>query len=181
MGSNAQDKYYPLAHGHDGGTRQLYAHSVQGTRVQPSQLGPGVESTLTGSGIVRTASVYSPPSHHIQGVVTSPPPQVGYQLSNRPFGAPSASNGGRGTSLQPSSVPSSSGQYASNPSATYIPPVTPASPMKHQWSERGHRASGGAAPLPYVTAELQPSPTTRATGGEPLPLSCSLAVQKYGP
>ncbi|KAH9020591.1 hypothetical protein EDB85DRAFT_519887 [Lactarius pseudohatsudake] len=183
MASNAQDEYYHQARRHDGGTRQstardvmrgpslrqpqttVYAHPAQGTRVQPSQLRPGVESTLAGSGIARNPSVYAPPSHHIQGVVTSPPPQVGYQHPNRPPVAPSASNGGRSTSLQSSSVPSSSGPYAPNPPATHIPPVTPASPIKHQWSERGYRASGGAVPLPYVTAELQTSPTTRTTGG----------------
>ncbi|KAH9174171.1 hypothetical protein EDB89DRAFT_2241796 [Lactarius sanguifluus] len=166
MASNAQNKYYHLARGHDGGTRQMYAHSAQGTRVQPSQLGPGVvESTLAGSGIARTPSVYSSSSHHIQGVVTSPPSQIGYQHPNRPLVAPSASNGGRGASLQSSSPPSSSGPYAPNTSATHIPPVTPASPMKHQWSEGGYRASEGAVSLPYVTAALQPSPTTRTNGG----------------
>ncbi|KAH9173766.1 hypothetical protein EDB89DRAFT_687550 [Lactarius sanguifluus] len=36
--------------------------------------------------------------------------------------------------------------------------------MKHQWSEGGYRALGGVPPH-YVTAEPQPSPTTRTTGG----------------
>ncbi|KAH9173739.1 hypothetical protein EDB89DRAFT_2228590, partial [Lactarius sanguifluus] len=125
-------------------------------------------TTLAGSGIVRTPSVYSPLSHPIQGVVTSPPSQIGYQQPNRPLVALSVSNGGSGTSLQfnnMSSVPSGSGPYAPNPPATHIPPVTPASLMKYQWSEGGYDASGGAVTLPYVTAELQPSLTTRITGG----------------
>ncbi|KAH8991278.1 hypothetical protein EDB92DRAFT_689270 [Lactarius akahatsu] len=128
-------------------------------RVQPSQLGPGV---VAGSGMARSPSVQSPPSHHIRGVVALSPSQIGYQHPSRPPVAPSVSNGGRGTSLQSSSIPSSSGPYAS--SATHTP-ATPASPMKHQWSEGGYRASGGAVPLPYVIAELQSSPTTRTTGG----------------
>ncbi|KAH9029304.1 hypothetical protein EDB83DRAFT_1890410 [Lactarius deliciosus] len=151
MASNAQDEYSNLARRHDGGTRQMYAHSTQGTRLQPSQLGPGVESTLAaGSRIARTPSVYSPL-----------PSQVGYQHPNRPFIAPSASNGGRGTSLQSSS-------YALNISATHIPSVTPTSPMKQQWPEGGYRAPGGVPPH-YVTAEPQPSPTARTSTGGRVP------------
>ncbi|KAI9439527.1 hypothetical protein H4582DRAFT_2074868 [Lactarius indigo] len=165
--ANSQDGYYHqhLARGHDGATRQMYAPSVQGARGQPSQ--PGVESNLAGPGMVRTPSVYSPPGHSPPGVVTSPPPQIGYQQTNRPYVALSPSNGGRGTSQQSgnmSSVPSSSGQYAPNPPATHVPPITSASPMRQQWSEGGYRASGGGVSPTYVTAELQPSPTTRTSG-----------------
>jgi len=73
--------------------------------------------------------------------------------------------------------PAFSGPYASNPPAAHIPPLAPASPMKQPWQEASYRGAGGTVPPPYVTAEPQSSPTTRTTGGEPLPISSSLAVR----
>ncbi|KAH9053805.1 hypothetical protein EDB87DRAFT_1649564 [Lactarius vividus] len=137
-------------------TRSVYPHSVQGAQGQL-----GVES---GPRVARTPSDYSPPGHSVQGVVTSSS-QIGYQQHPVHSGLP-ASNSGRGVSHQPnymSSVPSSSGPYASNTSATHPSPVAPASPTKQQWQEGGYRAPGGAVPTRYVTTELQPSPTIRTT------------------
>ncbi len=49
--------------------------------------------------------------------------------------------------------------------------------LKQPWQEVSYRAAGGTVSPPYVTAEPQSSPTTRTTGGEPLPHSSSLAAQ----
>ena len=76
--------------------------------------------------------------------------------------------------------PSFTGPYtSSNPSAAHIPPSTLGPALSTR--QRSYGASGVAASSTYVPADARPSSTTRATGGEPLPPSCSLKIHNRVP
>lgn len=129
--------------------------------------------------------------------VSEPNPQVPQLLSRTPVastgthrsssqyhGSVSGSLGASGFSNQPTPPrsPAFPGAYTSNPSAGHIPLSTPASsttqPRQGVPVMYGAGGNTGSSSYSGFPADTRPSTTTRTTasGGEPLPPSCSLVI-----